>query len=315
MRFASNFVLSLPEVIRLGTNAFSVSSTSSDGLISVYMPKADFIGSGAFGGRSHTIDIYAPEAIIINDSLAYPGGARLTAPKVEMMQQFGFSVSAGRENTILGGGIQTLAKATLLRITNSGNLVFDNFIEQGGTLCLQEATTASFPKAIHITSLIDCNKLEHFYAYRNLATFNVTNCQKLKEIILHKNRSFSGAHSCPELTKIFLAECEAFTPDNAISAFTSVPKLESLYLPHHHIIDINVINNHYELETASANFVNTPFMDSSYLGGRYGSIYVPTELLSAYQTNSYWSAMSARMVGLTASEFKDIEDHWYDEYQ
>lgn len=44
-------------------------------------------------------------------------------------------------------------------------------------------------------------------------------------------------------------------------------------------------------------FESTPIAGYSAVAGRYGSIYVPASLLTAYQTNSVWSAYSDRFVG------------------
>ena len=50
------------------------------------------------------------------------------------------------------------------------------------------------------------------------------------------------------------------------------------------------------LRNATA-FNNTPIKFSSYLG-YYGSIYVPAELVSAYQTASNWSEYADRFVAI-----------------
>lgn len=41
-------------------------------------------------------------------------------------------------------------------------------------------------------------------------------------------------------------------------------------------------------------------------GYKYGSIYVPMSLLSQYQSASYWSNLSSRIVGLTDEEFASV---------
>ena len=68
---------------------------------------------------------------------------------------------------------------------------------------------------------------------------------------------------------------------------------------------MTIIENAYVLS-------NTPMSNSVYLG-RFGSIYVPSALLSDYQNDYIWSLFSNRIVGLTDEEIQDVIDHWDDD--
>lgn len=71
------------------------------------------------------------------------------------------------------------------------------------------------------------------------------------------------------------------------SVFYGCEKLESVYFR-----GSSVAKGYY-----SNLFLNTPITESSYLG-YYGSIYVPSSLLTGYQTSTHWSYFSDRFVGI-----------------
>lgn len=70
-------------------------------------------------------------------------------------------------------------------------------------------------------------------------------------------------------------------------AFRECPYLSKLYL----------MNSSKATLSNSTAFYNTPFNKSEYLG-YYGSIYVPSSLLSDYQADTYWSLYADRLVGV-----------------
>lgn len=75
------------------------------------------------------------------------------------------------------------------------------------------------------------------------------------------------------------------------STFNGCTALESVYI-------LNMV----PFANPSTTFVNTPMLDSSYLG-YYGSIYVPSNAVSIYQASANWSSLSDRIVALP-SEFE-----------
>jgi len=70
-------------------------------------------------------------------------------------------------------------------------------------------------------------------------------------------------------------------------AFYYCSKLESIYF----------MGSSVPTLIASTVFNNTPITVSTYLG-RWGSIYVPTSLAATYKAANFWSAVSARIVGI-----------------
>ena len=110
--------------------------------------------------------------------------------------------------------------------------------------------------------------------------------------------------SCLSLSKALLENVDRI----GLSCFGSCQKLESLYFPHHHIVNFETDQ---VIADASSMFYGTPMVNSA-LTGNYGSIYVPAVLLSAYQNDLDWSPLSDRLVGLTDEQFQNIIDHWDD---
>lgn len=61
-------------------------------------------------------------------------------------------------------------------------------------------------------------------------------------------------------------------------------------------VDLRGISSVPYLNTSSV-FMYTPMLYSSYTGA-FGSIYVPTSLLTSFKTATNWSKYSARFVGV-----------------
>ena len=70
-------------------------------------------------------------------------------------------------------------------------------------------------------------------------------------------------------------------------AFRSCTSLKSVYLQNNNNV-INIIGDSI--------FASTPIVDSSYLNGSYGSIYLPMNLSAQYLTSGFWRFLSDRLV-------------------
>ncbi len=94
--------------------------------------------------------------------------------------------------------------------------------------------------------------------------------------------AFAYCVNLQEISMCFATEC------NANSVFYGCKKLSK----------VTLLSNTSVISIDAHWFYNTPIHNSSYLG-RYGSIYVPSSLYSAFKRASGWSDYSARMVSYT----------------
>ena len=120
-----------------------------------------------------------------------------------------------------------------------------------------------------------------------------SNCKAITYISLPAVTTLSsGAFGDCTFSKIVLPSLSKMNND----PFNGCRALVSVYLPNS--IVCSATNNIFN---------NTP-MRSLYseAGYKYGSIYVPMSLLSQYQSASYWSNLSSRIVGLTDEEFASV---------
>ena len=150
-------------------------------------------------------------------------------------------------------------------------------------------TSVSFPNCITIGSgaFSSCNLLQSV-SFPNCVYVNTRgfyNCDSLISIYLPKCSIINQSvfYSCNSLTTVSLPECELISS----YAFRYCYNLISLYLMSTSVctLGINV-------------FVSTPIGGYSTVAGTYGSIYVPSSLLSNYKIATNWSSFSSRFVGI-----------------
>lgn len=171
-------------------------------------------------------------------------------------------------------------------------------------------TTISFPSCTSIGNYA-------FSSCYNLTTISFpectiignnafNNCYKLTTISFPECTSIGAQafQSCSNLTSAYFPECSILLT----SAFRNCSNLTIISFPKCTSIGSYVFSSCSKLESAyfmgssiislGTNVFNfTPMVNSSYLG-YYGSIYVPASLLASYQTATYWSQYSSRMVGI-----------------
>lgn len=127
---------------------------------------------------------------------------------------------------------------------------------------------AGFGLCEHLTTvnLINCRSLETwgFISCHNLRTVSLPRCE---------NIGWAAFYDCVNLCTISLPNCNTLQGE----AFGGCTKLTSVYLMSNSVISINTT-----ITSIADIFELTPIIDSSYLSGEYGSIYVPSSLLSAY---------------------------------
>lgn len=149
-----------------------------------------------------------------------------------------------------------------------------------------------------------CSALQSVPGQENIETFYsmnavFANCKALSQVILPKLIGTIGPYLFSGCTSLSLAILGNMTSASINfgtgSTFTGCNGLMSLYL-----LYSGVCNAGYS-QYGVALLSGTPMSNSTYTGD-FGSIYVPASLLSKYQSSTYWSAFSARFVGLTDEE-------------
>lgn len=149
---------------------------------------------------------------------------------------------------------------------------------------------ASFPNAIYVPdhAFYYCSSLQTIYfpkaAYIQSSAFYY--CQKITEVDFPLcSKVSSGAFGyCASLTTASFSICSRIES----AAFSRCYNLISLYLLYSSIASLPYSNA----------FSSTPIGGYSASAGQYGTIYVPSSLLSSYKTATNWTYFSSRMVGV-----------------
>lgn len=159
--------------------------------------------------------------------------------------------------------------------------------------------SGAFSNCLSLTSInlstVTQMAMSCFYSCINLQNVSLSNvtsigqgafqqCWALSSIVL--NASIMGGYmfnNCSNLQYVSLPNVQSIQTN----FFYKCSKLESVYL----------MNSVLTTLTAVGAFTDTPISQSSYLG-YYGSIYVPSSLLTQYKTASNWSNYSSRFVGV-----------------
>ena len=173
-------------------------------------------------------------------------------------------------------------------------------------------TTASFPNCTNIGTgpFSNCAKLAtvsfpsctsiggYAFAYcYSLITVNFPSCTSIGSY------AFAG---CSSLTTISFPNCTSISS----YTFSYCSSLTTVNLPNCSNIGTNAFRNCYNLLSLYLNgvsvvtalstsvFLSTPIGGyTTSTGGVYGSVFVPTSLLTSFKTATNWAAISARIVG------------------
>lgn len=130
---------------------------------------------------------------------------------------------------------------------------------------------------IHIVDLPACAYIGEraFEGCENLAQVNIPSCEIIEMMAFM---------DCRSLTTVSLSACIGID----FYTFANCQMLISIYLMGSSVVSLS----------DSDVFHLTPIAGYSDYAGQYGSIYVPSTLLSAYQSASNWSYFSDRFVPL-----------------
>ena len=323
--------ISLPNCEFIGSNAFCPSTIHMSLVTSLDLPKVKVIAD-CFIWASNVQTINIPECIFIGSSAfskAKNNCSYVNCPNVKYIDYGAFS------------GMSYLASINLPECLFMSNTVFSDckalenvsvpklkMINGGAFYGCKQLSSFSAPELAFVSgnnTFAGCTKLNNFYAPKltnvvtymfqstSLASFDFDNiveigasafayCGYLKKVNLaHISYLHVGVFAnCIQLSKALLQQ--TFFSFTGGDCFSNCQKLESVYMFAKAVVNM----------TQSDNFRHGPMGSSSYLSGRYGSIYVPASLVSNYQNHSVWSWYSDRFVGLTDEEMQSIIDHWDD---
>ena len=258
--------VSLPLITNIPPSTFYMCNIGE-----VYLPNCISIGSNAFNYGNRLKSISFPECTTINER-AFMYCFSLSSvylPKCVSIKDNVFS------------GCSSLTTIDLPEVTSIGYACF--------SIC-KNLTSINAPKCISISSFA-------FASCTNLYDVSFPLCSTVG------NMAFGD---CTSLVSIYLPSCisigiSAFVKDNALTtvsipicssigtyAFQSCYNLISVYI--NNVSSVPTLGNHA--------FISTPISNYSASAGRYGSVFVPTSLYSAFLTATNWVSISSRIVGV-----------------
>jgi len=290
--------MSFPELVVALTSAFYNNSISH-----LEFPKLEFIGSGCFEIMKQLNSISVPNVKYI-DREAFMNCYSLQSVSLPNLLYFSngiFSQTSVSYFRYDGVTMPGLAWARSLSEIYAPNVIAitGNGFENCNALSKVTFSTLYFLPYNCFRSCANLKEINIDKVSGELPTSCFYGCTTLKKI-----RNFYASYitascfaSCFSMSKALFATYYIYS-----SAFANCRSLSKLYL---------MATAMVSLQNSNA-FSSTPIANSGYLSGAYGSIYVPSYLVSDYQNDSMWSWFADRFVGLTDEEFQDVIDHWYD---
>lgn len=287
--FSGDFIFN--ELTEIPALAFAIyGSITSVKNHTLSFPKCTTVFYSAFYGRKGLTDINLPVCARIRSSaFLYCGPSfNISAPEVTSLDGSAFyncGILNANFSKITFLNPNTFAYCGSLQTANFSNC--SNIATQAFANCSKLATI-SFPicSIIQSSAFSGCSSLTtiNFPECSSIGVGAFSRCTYLNSLSFPKLQLIgSGAfYSCSNLSVASFPMCSSIY----YSAFQYCSKLESLYLMGSSVAKLG-----------PSAFTYTPMSLSSYLG-HFGSIYVPSSLLSSYQAATNWAAFSARMVGV-----------------
>ena len=275
--------INLPECVYIGNYTFSGFSSCSI----VNCSNVKYIGQFAFSGMRQLTNINLPECLFLSNGAFY-GCNSLTDISVPKLKLMNGAVFCG---------------CTSLTDFSAPELTFIDGTMGGFSSCTSLVNFYA-PKLINVPGCCFQNTKISSFNFSNICSVGgsaFASCYQLTKVKLDFISQIWGNvfANCTQLSKVLLPALMSIgINDN----FSNCQKLESVYMFAKTVVNMSQSNN----------FRHCPIASDSYLSGRYGSIYVPASLVSAYQNHSVWSWYSDRFVGLTDEEMQSIIDHWDD---
>lgn len=254
----------------IGSSAFYFCSI----LKQVSFPACTTIGSGAFGNTSmFTNGITFPKCTRIYDSaFATVSGKTGVAIPVSFPECSVVGSQAFRNNKISMildfPKVQTIEYAAFSACTGLKSVSFPEctYINQYAFYTCSALQQVDLPKC----SVIG---MQAFRGCSSLVQVSIPSCLTLS------NAAFSA---CTKLSSITLPLCSKIEAQT----FRSCSALHTVVLPSTNVATLS-----------ASVFLSTPMVLSTYLG-YFGSIYVPSELVTTYQTATNWASISARITSI-----------------
>ena len=221
----------------------------------------------------------------VNKNFKYPNGfisAIKTIPTENFQSEYGVIVGIDNLNTL--NYFNTLSYSSEITFISCPNITdIRNY-------------DFSFLSKLLELNLRDV-KLIPMHAFENLSLVKVTfsACETI---------SISAFKNCHNLASINFPNVKIIYSD----AFKYCSNLLSINFPECYFIDSGAFGYCYKLKSvylynknrmvhiASDVFLNTPITNSNYLSGEYGSIYLPSILMSQYLAFEPWQILSDRLV-------------------
>lgn len=323
--------INMPNVKAIGQNAFAVCRSVSFASI----PLCKHVGSWAFSGISALKEIYAPNLTLVSTD-AFVGANYIESLTFSPNCKVIYLAAQYRLSSISFSEVLSIncypSNATFVSLPKAKKVILADHLMS--SIFLPEAVIlggingknleyADLPKAVYLgPAFSGCSKLTEvsipsarelynftFYRCSSLSHINIDNVwligsSTFENCIGMSEISFKKAETLGEKTFYNCYNIKRILTCNLIwlsysSTFARCESLESLYLLKNDICSLSYSNI----------FDSTPIVESSYLG-HYGSIYVPSQLLSWYKTQNVWSFFKDRFVGLTQEEITDIINNW-----
>lgn len=230
-------------------------------------------------------------------------GSSATIPIADMATEIaGIRTAADKryEKEILEGTLSGVyCNTTLSSLASRAFYNFSDLTEARFTVCKRigssafenctSLTAVSFPNCSNISAyaFADCTNLTtvHIPQCSNLGANAFRGCVGLTSVSFPRCYYIANSafYDCNNLSLAFFSCCSSIYS----YAFYNCYNLMNLTLPSSRVASLYNRNAFY----------NTPLSNSTYTGS-FGSIYVPSSLVSSYRTATYWSYYSSRITAI-----------------
>ena len=257
-----------------GANDAEIAKWIEGSAFSLYDNTASFVGISAFAFLSSYIKL---QAITIENAAKISGYAFTNASNLT-------SISAPKASVIGDGAFGSCGNLETAYIPLASDIGFQAFVSCSklSNVTLPSVFTNIGQAAFSGTAI----KSISITGPDSIAPRAFQNCKSLSYANISNTKSFASSVflNCTSLETVVLEAAKSI----ANAAFSGCEKLESCYI--------------YTLSTsapsvAATAFSSTPLVDDSYLG-HYGSIYVPSDMVSIYLASTAWSYVSDRITSI-----------------
>lgn len=279
----------------VATSIYNYAFQNNNGISSISASNCASIGSYAFQSCNHLVSANFSSCASIS-GYAFTACTKLSDinfPNVTRIETYAFS------------GCSSLTTISFPKLTSTGLAAFDR-CSYVTTLSLPSMTTIggyTFRSCYRLqsASLSKCTVIGS-YAFQSCSALSQVNIPSATSI------GSQAFNSCSSLTEVSFPNCSSVYS----SAFLNCTNLTQAYFGKGKTFGTNCFSGCSKLEsliiasTAVATFgtgmlTNTAISKSTYLG-RWGSIFVPSTLVSSYKTATGWTTFSARITSIVEED-------------